>query len=134
MVQKSNTLEQLYIGTNYLSGKAGERIFTILASNKVLKVLDYSLNQLGQGELGCAKAVAACLRSNRTLQHVDISFNNFNKEASELIAQGLEPNKTIYGFHYRGNYGWVNSKGFLVLEEKQETLLDSIQQHRMNGF
>jgi hypothetical protein len=40
-------LEQLYIGTNYLSGKAGEKIFGLLASNKVLRVLDYSLNQLG---------------------------------------------------------------------------------------
>jgi len=34
-------LEQLYIGTNYLSGKAGEKIFGLLANNKVLKVLDY---------------------------------------------------------------------------------------------
>jgi NLR family CARD domain-containing protein 3 len=135
MVEKSATLEQLYIGTNYLSGKAGERLFSILTGNKVLRVLDYSLNQLGDsGELACAKAIAGCFRVNRTLQHVDISFNNFGKEATEVIAEGLEPNKHIYGFHYRGNYGWVNSKGFLVLEEKQETLLDSIEQHYMNGF
>jgi NLR family CARD domain-containing protein 3 len=117
MIEKSSTLEQLYIGTNYLSGKAGERIFGLLAGNKVLRVFDYSLNQLGDsGELGCAKAIASCLKTNRTLQHVDISFNNFGKEATEVIAEGLEPNKHIYGFHYRGNYGWVNSKGFLVLE------------------
>ena len=50
-------------------------------------MLDYSLNQLGDsGELGCAKAIAACFRANRTLQHVDISFNNFGKEETELIA------------------------------------------------
>ncbi len=76
-------MEQLYIGTNYLSGKAGEKIFGLLTNNKVLKVLDYSLNQLGDsGELGCVKAIAACFRTNRTLQHVDISFNNFGKEAT----------------------------------------------------
>ena len=50
-------------------------------------MLDYSLNQLGDsGELGCAKAIAACFRANRTLQHFDISFNNFGKEETELIA------------------------------------------------
>ena len=125
----------MYIGTNYLSGKAGERIFSLLAGNKVLRVFDYSLNQLGDsGELGCAKAIAACFQANRTLEHIDISFNNFGKEATEVIAEGLEPNKHIYGIHYRGNYGWVNSRGFLIVEEKQETLLDTIDQQKMNGF
>lgn len=107
----------------------------MLAGNRTLKVLDYSLNQLGDsGELGCARAIAGCLRSNKTLLHVDISFNKLGKEASEIIGEGLEPNKQIYGFHYRGNYGWVNSKGFLVLEEKQETPLDCIDRLKINGF
>jgi Ran GTPase-activating protein (RanGAP) involved in mRNA processing and transport len=56
----------------------------------VLKVFDYSLNQLGDsGELACAKAIANCFKTNKTLQHIDISFNNFGKEATEIISEGI---------------------------------------------
>lgn len=127
MIEKSTTLEQLYIGSNYLSNKLGERVFGALATNKYVKVLDYSLNQLGCEGGSCAKAISNCFRVNKTLEHVDLSFNNFGKEETEAIAEGLEPNKHIYGLHYRGNYGWVNSKGFIVLESKEVTLLDSIE-------
>jgi Ran GTPase-activating protein (RanGAP) involved in mRNA processing and transport len=80
-------LEELYIGTNYLSGKVGERIFNLLAANKSLRVLDYSLNQLGDNaDCNCAKAVGNCLKVNKAMQHLDISFNNFGKEATQIIA------------------------------------------------
>ena len=65
-----------------------------------------------------AQAISNCLRVNKTLQHLDLSFNNFNKESSQLISEGLEPNKTLLGFHFKGNYGYVNSKGFLILAER----------------
>jgi hypothetical protein len=68
----------------------GERIFNLLAGNKSLKVLDYSLNQLGDNaDCNCAKAIGNCLQKNKILQHLDISFNNFGKEATQIIAEGL---------------------------------------------
>jgi Ran GTPase-activating protein (RanGAP) involved in mRNA processing and transport len=83
-------LEELYIGTNYLSSKVGEKIFGLIAGNKTLKVLDYSMNQLGDNaDCNCAKAIAGCLRGNKVMQHLDISFNNFGKEATQIIAEGL---------------------------------------------
>lgn len=66
------------------------------------------------------------LITNKSLIHFDLSSNNFSKEESEIIGEGLEQNKTIYGFHFRGNYGYIDSKGFLVLKEKDFTSLHSL--------
>mgnify|MGYP002359318255 FL=1 len=53
-------------------------------------MLDYSLNQLGDNaDCNCAKAIGNCLQKNKVLQHLDISFNNFGKEATQIIAEGL---------------------------------------------
>lgn len=91
LIEKTTTLEELYIGTNYLSGyNCGQRIFTALTYNKTLQVFDYSLNQLGEvSGLGVAQSIAKCLEINRNLLHLDVSFNNFNKEASSAISIGL---------------------------------------------
>jgi hypothetical protein len=48
------------------------------------------MNQLGDNaDCNCAKAIAGCLRGNKVMQHLDISFNNFGKEATQIIAEGL---------------------------------------------
>jgi len=36
------------------------------------------------------------------------------------VAEGLTKNKTIYGFHFAGNSGYVDSKGFLIPAETAE--------------
>ena len=36
------------------------------------------------------------------------------------IANGLKKNRTIYGFHFVGNYGYVDSKGFLKFDDDEE--------------
>ena len=118
MLQKSTSLEELYIACNYLSAKSGEKIFSELSNNTVLKILDYSMNQLGDDEsLNCATAIANCFKVNKSLHHLDLSFNNFNKEATGIISEGLSSNHSLYGLHYQGNYGWINSKGFLICEQ-----------------
>jgi Ran GTPase-activating protein (RanGAP) involved in mRNA processing and transport len=62
-------------------------LFNLLTTNKTLKILDYSLNQLGEeGDMNCAKAIANCFRTNKSLEHVDLSFNNIGKEATQIIA------------------------------------------------
>ena len=79
-VIENSPLEHLYIGQNYLSCRVAEELFTALTTNKHLRVLDYSLNQLGEeGEKDCPRAIAQCLAKNRTLQHLDLSFNSLGK-------------------------------------------------------
>lgn len=62
------------------------------------------------------------LLKNKSLLHVDLSFNNFTLNESTEIANGLKKNRTIYGFHFLGNYGYVDAKGFLKFDETQESI------------
>ncbi len=49
------------------------------------------------------------------MMHMDLSNNYFNKDQSKKIAEALEFNKTMYGFHFSGNVGYVDSRMFLVI-------------------
>lgn len=52
--------------------------------------------------------------------HLDLSNNHFGLEDSLEIATALVKNKTIYGFHFSGNTGYVDSRGFLIINSNQE--------------
>ncbi len=80
MIDKGSALEELYIGSNFITSKSGERIFSCLANNKSIKVFDYSLNHLGDGDIdmACAKSISNCFIKNKTLMHVDLSSNSFD--------------------------------------------------------
>ncbi len=47
LIEMETHLEELYLGRNFLTSKAGDKIFSILSKNKNIKVFDYSLNNLG---------------------------------------------------------------------------------------
>lgn len=47
LIDMETHLEELYIGRNFLTAAAGQRIFDVLVTNKNIKVFDYSLNNLG---------------------------------------------------------------------------------------
>ena len=46
----------------------------------------------------------------------------------------MENNKTIYGFHFKGNCGYIDSKGFLILKEKDLTSLHSLVDFKINSY
>lgn len=50
--------------------------------------------------------------------HFDLSFNRFNYKESKLISQALITNYWTYGFHFEGNYGFMNTKGYLEINEE----------------
>ena len=99
-----------------------------------MKVFDYCFNKLGEFGNSCAKNIANVLTNNKVLLHVDFSENNFNLEESKLIGEALEKNKKIYGFHFSGNCGYIDSKGFLKFEEKDLTSLHSIVYKNINSY
>ena len=37
-----------------------------------------------------------------------------------MIANALKQNRKLMGFHFDGNYGVVNLKGYLIIDEKAE--------------
>lgn len=58
-------------------------------------------------------SVSYALKENKTLLHVSLCNNGFSLEESQKIAEGLNQNKTIYGFHFSGNYGYIDYLGKL---------------------
>ena len=117
MLNRTSTLEELYLGMNRIQ-VSSDQLLNALANNSTLKVFDYSFNKLGDGKLTCANAISNCFRKNKTLLHVDLSENGFNKEEATIISEGLSTNKKIYGIHFKGNYGYIDTKGFLILKDR----------------
>lgn len=135
MLATNTSLKELYIRKNKLTGIAGMNLFQGLLLNTTLKVLDLSWNILTMKT--CADAIAKVLRNDTCpLTHLDLSYNNFSLKESELIASGLQGNHQLYGFHYEGNWGYVNSKGFLIIPHncRKEQLIDYNESRRIKGL
>ena len=84
-------------------------MFSVLNDNENIRVLDISWNCLGINKnISCAEKLTEMLKKNKCIVHLDLSNNNFDLKESILISSGLEENKSIYGFHFHGNYGYVD--------------------------
>jgi arginine deiminase len=57
----------------------------------------------------CAPEIGEMFEKNKELMHLDLSCNYFNFEDTVILAEKLEKNKTIYGIHYAGNHGYIDS-------------------------
>lgn len=49
--------------------------------------------------------------------HLNLSNNYFTREEMKSISEGIKENKTIYGLHMESNYGYVDIRGFVVLQD-----------------
>jgi len=68
------------------------------------------------------------LSNNTSIVHLDLSNNSFNLKDSQSISNSLyviffnfqyifyKYNKTIYGFHFSKNHGYVDQYGFLIFD------------------
>ena len=100
-----------------------------------MRVLDLSWNSLGLNGTVFAKAFGPYVASNTTLVHLDLSNNYLNKADSKLIAEDLKNNHSIYGIHYQGNTGYINSKGFLIIPDEWDPRVNERIIHPpMNGI
>jgi len=79
-------------------------------------VLDLSWNYLG-GNKSYTRCMAESLPKLQVLIHLDLSFCSFSEEESRLLAEGFRGNQIIYGLHFEGNFGYVNHRGFVVVED-----------------
>lgn len=121
MLDYNNTLQELYVRWNQIKGPGGVHILNGLKHCQSMKVLDMSWNSMGLHNSGFAKAFAEYIRTNDNLIHLDLSNNYIGKEDSKIIAEALTQNHTLYGFHFQGNTGYVDSKGFLIVNDEVET-------------
>lgn len=62
------------------------------------------------------------MEKNKTLVHLDLCSNKFRFEECQDIAEGLKSNLSIYGIHFEGNFGYIDSEGYLVLEDSTKDI------------
>lgn len=129
MIKGNNSLQELYIRWNQIKGQGGEAIFDAMKENDHIRVLDLSWNSLGLGASNFVNSFGEFVVKDKTLVHLDLSNNYFGKKDALAISASLEKNHTIYGFHFQGNVGYVDAKGFLVItdEGKEESIVDNVQ-------
>ena len=72
-----------------------------------------SLGVVERKDCVCLQKICDFLIANKTVLHLDLSANYFTLNDSKLISQSLSKNHTIYGFHFAGNWGTVDARGFL---------------------
>lgn len=128
----NNALNELYLHWNMVTSQGAVHVCDGLLQNKYLKVLDMSYNNIGKlstkskQEPSCVDSwsqVFAFAKSD--LLHLDLSNNEFTYEECRLLAECLQKNQKIYGFHFEDNYGHVDTAGNLVLPPP-ESFLSSI--------
>ena len=103
-------LQELYLHWNQIKSAGAISIFQGLLENEGIRVLDFSWNSIGGGAPSVVPQILECFTVNDKIMHLDLSNNYFTYDESKSIAAGLENNHTIYGFHFTGNYGYVDSR------------------------
>lgn len=72
--------------------------------------------------------------------HFSLNNNGFSFEESQKIAEvalfykALKTNKTIYGFHFSGNYGYIDYLGYLQFDVSQRELQDKLSEVRIKSL
>jgi len=117
MLQENNAIEELYLSWNQIKAQGGIALLEGMKVKSTVRVLDLSWNSLGLYNSPFAQHFSDYISKDKTLVHLDLSNNYFNKTASLLISKGLEQNHTLYGFHFHGNVGYVDPKGFLIIPD-----------------
>lgn len=135
---KNQSVKEIYFRWNGLTSQfAGPFLRSVVESTEMM-VIDLSFNHIGKGlkvikekknkrrrrgriqDVEVAEIIKEFLEDNKSVAHLDLSCNNFRYEECELIAEGLKTNHTLYGFHFDGNYGYVDSEGFLLMERRKD--------------
>ena len=108
-IARNHFLLELDLSWNNLHGEPAGSIMRALKRNKHLRVVDLSWNLL----CTCTGEVAAMLRGNKEIVHLDLSHNNFNRNHCKVLAAGLAANQTCCGLHFAGNAGEIDAGGYL---------------------
>ena len=74
------------------------------------------------------------ISANTSVVHLDLSANKFTVLDSQFIALALTQNKSIFGFHFNGNFGTVNWNGQLYTNLKSKDLVYAHSKRQIHGF
>ena len=89
-----------------------------MENNTTLAVLDLSYNGLGNRlAFNSLPLIKVVTKEKSAMKHLDISFNGICQEETILIAEALEKNHSLYGFHFMGNSdALIDVRGHLIIK------------------
>ncbi|CDW85738.1 UNKNOWN [Stylonychia lemnae] len=128
LITDSSSLRELKMHWNKLGSNKLPTLIDALSKNKRLKVLDISWNALGSYERSdtfqVGEILGRYLNNNKSLVHLDLSFNGLNEDDCLQLGEYLKENHTLLGLHMRGNQGMIDSLGFILKkpDPKQESV------------
>lgn len=142
-IAENKTLTFLNLANNQIEEDSVTSIGVAVSCNPFLQTLDLSYNQIrGYGAASFARSLqindsltslnlahngfsnsvnqvaiqslSSSLAINKTLVHLDISYNTLKPQDILVLATGLNFNHTIRGLHIYGNDGHIDSKVFAL--------------------
>lgn len=140
LLSENDSLKELYLSWNNLSCVSGEPICKALAKNESLKVMDLGWNSLGsnlkiikKNANSFVNSLCDCLEKNKSIIHFSLGNNGFSFDESKRISEALNKNTTIYGFHFAGNYGYVDHLGYLKFDLNPRDVQDRLTSRQLDG-
>jgi len=130
LVGAGRILSSLDLSWNTLHGEGAQSFIRGVYDNGIvsggkLQRLDVAWNRMGSGShsadetrrreaLITARIWGEVFKHGNTLFHLDLSYNSFNVDECEAIAEGLQSNHTLFGIHLVGNEATVDDMGFVI--------------------
>jgi hypothetical protein len=124
MLKYNSSLTHLDLHWNCIRTEGAKLLFEGLSQNDSLSVLDLSWNSLGrEATQDSIKSLGKCLKTNTTLRHLDISYNNLTFSDCEVLSSLLKDNHELIGLHMLGNECFVDSQGFIIPTHQNQSSL-----------
>lgn len=115
MLMFNKSLSRMDLHWNQLTGRGTCTIFEGLSDNKSLIELDLSWNLIARNlDLDIITRISDIISNQKSLKHLDLSFNYLTGEDCKVLADGFCNNHEILGVHMIGNDCVVDSSGFLI--------------------
>ena len=110
LIETSKTLEIIKLENNYLNANDFKNIFEKVKSNKIIKEIDISFNDMGGDK--SLEYIRDSIKENTSLIKLNLNKININNDNYNIIFEGIEKNKNIS--FYCLSYNHINPK--IVIE------------------
>ena len=103
MLQVNKTLTHLDLSWNYLSDSGARCIFEGLQHNTTLVNLSLQDNGITATDPDTARSLTKMLQVNKSLTHLDLSWNYLSDSGARCIFKGLQNNTTLLNLSLQGS-------------------------------
>ena len=115
-IEASKTLEVILLKNNHLNAHDFKNIFEKIKTNKNIKEIDISYNDMGGDK--SLEYIRDCIKMNESLITLRMDKININNDNYNIIFEGIKENKNID--YYSMSYNKVNPKIILEFFIKQK--------------